>query len=84
MSNPLKISVRGDNRMDALRKAAIALLDRDIEAGRLAPLIAEAVDGPDELEPFVTGLEIGMAYAFALALDGKINLREIKVDERSQ
>ena len=80
MSNPLKISVRGDNRMDALRKAAIALLDRDIEAGRLAPLIAEAVDGPDELEPFVTGLEIGMAYAFALALDGKVDLRMIVVE----
>ena len=79
MSNPLKITVRGDNRMDALRKTAIGILSEDIKAGRLAPLIAEAIDGPEELEPFVSGLEIGMAYAFALALDGKVDLRMITV-----
>ena len=79
MSNPLKITVRGDNRIDDLRRAANQYLAEDYRTGRLDPMIQAAITSKDQIDPFVDGLERGMAYAWSLALDGKVDLRMITV-----
>ena len=83
MPKPFEITVHGDNRnrLDALRRTAIAILQRDVKEGRLAPLVAVAIrEKPEEIDSFLLGMEIGMAYGFSLLLSGKVSLKMTEID----
>ena len=81
MGKPFEIRVRGDNRLDALRRTAIEILLRDVKKGRLAPLVTEAVrEKPEEIDSFMQGMEIGMAYGFSLLMSGKVSLIMLEID----